>query len=181
MSSKTNRLIRGRFIYELWACGNHYEDARRLQARGTKCVTLDKPERAKVARHIDNFDEFLELRDLRDFDRDWLKFVRGEYTDAGFTGLFCLQYAINHGATHVAMVGMEGYRSEHGNPCNENFHDPKHRGRVCGRGTMGRRHTERIIGPFTQSCIDTCPDIRFIFYGNPTYKLSGFNLIHCHD
>ena len=93
-------------------------------------------------------------------------FRQGEYASCGLSGLMCLQYALNHEATDVHLVGMEGY-GESGHYFNGN--------QDCGP-EKSVPFTENLIQPFVQSCIDACPDVTFHFYGQLNYKVSGENV-----
>ena len=73
-------------------------------------------------------------------------FVRGEYVHPRFSGLICMQFAINSGATKILVVGHGGY------------------------GSSGQ-----WVPSFMQSMVNVCPDIQFVFYGDLTYTITGNN------
>lgn len=130
-------------------------EAGRFQKRGTKLVTLERNRRQLTGRGFEFFDEFLPL--MSGQERTPRRFVRGAYVEACLSGLFCLQYAVNKGATHVLMAGMEGYSVEL-------------------NGTRGVKQTKGVIAPFTQELVAVCSDVQFTLYGTPHYALAGSNV-----
>ncbi len=79
-------------------------------------------------------------------------------------GILALQWAVNHGATEVHMVGMEGYtggvdyfNGNHGND-------------------KSARVTQSAFGPLTQRIVETHPDVQFTAYGDLKYSLDGDNV-----
>lgn len=138
------------FLSDSLGCELHGNDAAMMQVSGTRLVTLRRAQAALHSRGVDRFDEFLPLNGPGENPR----FVPGEYAQCALSGLFCLQYALNHGARRIHLIGMEGYT------------DP-------GKGT---RMLETYCGPFTQSCVDACPSVQFVTYGHLNYPLHGDNV-----
>ena len=97
--------------------------------------------------------------------RPW-KFIPGKYTAARLSGLFCLQYAINNGATHVHLVGCEGYAAS-----GHHFDTD-----VDSAEAIEENLTADFIGPFTQAVVKACPKVEFTFYGNLEYAIHGDNV-----
>jgi hypothetical protein len=150
-------------LHDMNACQIHHADALRMAGKGVWLTTLRRQsERALRDRGVDGFDEFLELASHDHPGR----FQRGQYASCGLSGLICLQYVLNHGATHVHLVGMEGYADD------EHYFD----GSEDLGAEKNKRFTTTLIQPFIQSCIDACPDVRFTFYGNLNYEVSGSNV-----
>lgn len=140
------------FLSDPLGCELHGSDAAMMQASGTRLVTLRRTATALHSRGLDGFDEFLSMMELRSGETP--RFVPGEYAQSALSGLFCLQYALNHGARRVHLIGMEGYTDE-------------------GKGA---RMVAKYCGPFTQSCVDACPRVQFITYGHLNYPLHGANV-----
>jgi len=90
-------------------------------------------------------------------------FVRGEYVHPRFSGLICMQFAINSGATKILVVGHGGY--------NELDPGPD----VHSKSSNWRGHSLLWIPSFMQSMVNVCPDIQFVFYGDLTYTITGNN------
>jgi len=131
----------------------HWEHALEMRKQGAWLVTCNC--RPMLLMGIDPFDEVFRVRGVSRLPG---VFVRGQYTDAGLSGLMCLQYAINNGATKVALVGMEGYSDDHGVFC--------------------AWQTKSFIRPFTQHVVDQCPDVQFVLYGTMNYEITGANVEH---
>lgn len=144
--------IRGR--YEQF-----YAAARDIQKRGSHLVSLQRRKEEIKEAGLDFMDEYL-LVDVGRWGK-W-KFIPGHYSACGFSGLFCLQYAVNHGASIVHCVGMEGYAKE------GHYFD-------AGPDSVYNQ-TDDVIGPFTQAVIDACPGVEFIFYGELNYPVVGANV-----
>ncbi|HUT92361.1 MAG TPA: acylneuraminate cytidylyltransferase family protein [Thermoguttaceae bacterium] len=149
-------------IHDMVACKIHQEHCRAFKAKGSHLITINRSQRALNDRGVAWFDEFLELAG-QDYPG---KFVKGCYSSCGLSGLMCLQYALNNGAHHVHLVGMEGY-GEEGHYFN---------GEPDMSLTKNLRFTTTLIQPFVQSCIDACPDVKFTFYGKLNYTVSGRNV-----
>lgn len=143
--------------FNLWS-----DDLIELHRRGCHVIGERRSEGA-VFKRLGRYSERIEIMDLGralrcpPFDPAKMVYVR-------FSGLMCLQYALHHGAETVVLVGMEGYRSTRERHVVENFD-----GRM-GRDT-GQKLTNSWIRVFTNSCIERCPQVRFIFYGRPNYEV----------
>ncbi len=140
----------------------HRETARKLKAKGARIVGLNRTGKVKAAWDIEWIDEFLTV-DVGPWS-PW-KFIKGHYTAVRLSGLFCLQYAINHGATSIHLVGMEGYGDD------EHYFDDGAVSRVAKDSQL----TLKTIQPFTQQLIDRCPDVDFRFYGELNYHIVAGN------
>lgn len=153
-------------LWDWTANENMGEAARQLQQRGTKLVTADRTwKKEPRLPNTEHFDVRLTLP-LQDMA---LQYVPGEYRNPGFSGLLATQFALNHGADQLAWVGTTGYRD-----CGES-NLPDH---LDGSPSvhLGSFATLRIIGPYTHSCVATCPDVNFTFFGSPRFCMSGPNL-----
>lgn len=98
---------------------------------------------------------------------DWKDWEPGDYVNAN-SGAVALQWAINHGATEIHLVGCEGYRG----PGHIDYCD----------GTASNKHnkqrSEKEYVPLLKKIIKKCPEIKFFVYGNSTYKLKNENVTH---
>ena len=143
------------------ASRTYADRAKAIQKRGCRLVTLRRDPQAMRLRGVDHCDEFLPFVSGR-------LHVPGSYC-GGLSGLLCLQYALNHGAKSVHLVGMNGYTGKRGGDYFDE-HEPDNKGRKRAM------HTESIIQPFTQSAVDVCPDVGFVFYGQLNYSVAGQNV-----
>lgn len=161
------------WLHDKRAVPAYLDKATAIQSRGTQLVTIAEiGGQTAEQRGMGHFDVMVEgtmqggaLVDGK------AQFFRDAYTNLGYSGLYCCQFAVNNGAKHIALVGMEGYRSTPEEQVAENFHDPN---------TPGPRiawlNSQQLIGPVTQDMISQCPDIEFVFYGEPSFPLEGLNL-----
>jgi len=151
------------YLNDQEACRVYHDRAVWMQRHGTRLATLRRVPSAMASRRVDGFDEFLPGGQVQN------QFSRGGYS-GGLSGLVCLEYAVNHGARRVHLVGMGGYAGQ-----DEGDH-------FSGYATPGgdperkRRHTREIIGPFTQAVVDACQEVEFIFYGRLNYRVTGRNV-----
>lgn len=140
--------------------GRWYEQLRR--DHGTMIVTSS----LALANHIDvKPDIVLEITGWA----DQTGFVRGRYITGGTTGSHLIQLAVNLGAKHVTLIGMEGYRSTPATQVVDSFDGkvgPKH----------GEAHTRKWYGPLMQQVVSACPDVFFKFYGRLSYAVVGDNV-----
>lgn len=102
--------------------------------------------------------------DLKDNWEDW---EPGIYVDS-FSGAVALQWAVNHEATEIHLVGCEGYRGPEYNDYCDGTKTNKH----------GKTKSEKEYVPLLQRIVEKCPKIKFFAYGNTTYKLKGENVSH---
>lgn len=109
-------------------------------------------------------DEWMEFNDIgATFIESWKVWEHGMYCQSN-AGILALQWAVNHGATEVHMVGMEGYTGGIDYFTGEKGND---------KSAMYFRQT---FWPHTQRIVDKCPDIQFITYGKMNYPLKGNNV-----
>lgn len=152
------------FIFDMVACEKFNAVAYRMQTTGTRLVTLAKHRDVLKDRGVDRFDEFIGPARFKG-KPDWFK--RGEWNDMSLSGLWCVQYAINSGATTIHMPGHEGYRG------------------IATDYESGLAHpnaatkTLGVIQPGFQAMIDACPDVEFVFYGDLAYDVKGVNATVC--
>lgn len=150
------------FINDQCSCINNARAKRVMQSAGTEIITVKRAESALTLRGIDDADHLLEVTDG---GYGFIAFTRGQYVYPQISGLAPLMFAINSGATRVLMCGMEGYKSNDDELVPDSFD-----GRL-GKAS-GERLTRKWIGPFTQSVFDACPDVEFVFYGKPNFKIN---------
>jgi hypothetical protein len=148
------------FVFDFVACQKYADIAKRMQQDGTRCVTLKRKQPALAQRNLDGFDEFIGPPRFK-CNPGWFK--RGEWNDMALSGLWCVQYAINSGATTLHLSGHDGYR---GRPTD---YDSGEAHPNAAAKTYG------VIQPGFQAMIDACPDVQFAFYGDLAYDVKGVN------
>ncbi len=134
------------------ACARFESQGRDIQHSGGRLITLDFNAREAAVRKVPHCDLYLRTARRPRNSEGFIDFEPGVMVEAGFSGLYALQFAVNMGALVVALMGMEGY------PRTESLASIMH------------------IGPFTQQVITQSPGTRFIFCGVPQYPLSGGNV-----
>ncbi len=156
-------------IHDMNACVDFNARGKEFQAMGTRLVTLERKESSLKKRGLDHFDEFIPLSS-REYPG---RFKMGEYSSCGLSGLMCIQYALNHGAKSVHIVGQEGYGKG-----DQYFHKEPWAGTPEEKITHDKRQplSASLLQPYIQGCIDVCPAVQFVVYGNLEYKLSGDNV-----
>lgn len=140
--------LKNYFLSDALACLRYAERA--YQARnhsGLRLWTLHRRADVLAQRDLRGFDFYLRLAPAS----QPLRYCPGVQLDVSYSGLHCLQIALNHGADRVLLAGMDGY-------------GPDHPG------------TRDVIGPFTQSCINACPQVQFVFAARPWYPITGPNV-----
>jgi len=152
------------FVYDRVACAQYRDQCIRMHSLGVHLVTLARHPQALRERQIEWFDEYLHLEPVTP---EKTVFTKGNYPQCNLSGLFCLCYAINNGASHVHVVGMEGYTHHQNNGVA--YFDGRR-----GNGS-GKLITERLIEPITQSIVDNA-GVLFSFYGNLAYSVTGTNV-----
>lgn len=149
------------FVFDFVACQKYADVAKRMQQDGTRCVTLQRKQPALAQRNIDGFDEFIGPPRFK-CNPGWFK--RGEWNDMSLSGLWCVQYAINSGATTLHLPGHEGYRGRPSDydtgEAHPNAHDK----------TFG------VIEPAFRAMVEACLDVHFVFYGDLAYEVNGPNV-----
>lgn len=149
------------FVFDFAACQKYANAAKRMQQDGTRCITLKRKQPEIAQRHLDGFDEFIGPSRFKN-NPGW--FSRGEWNDMGLSGLWCVQYALNGGATTLHLPGHDGYR---GRPTD---YDSGESHPIAHDTTFG------IIQPAMQAMVDACPDVQFVFYGDLAYEVKGENV-----
>lgn len=85
------------------------------------------------------------------FPPEQRSFERGRYANGRTSGSIMVQFAVNSGAWDVHIVGCEGW------------------------GTEKPRIMQWYV-PLMKSIVRRCPDVRFTFYGDLKYAVSGDNV-----
>lgn len=153
------------WLSDFKACGSYRRAARTARAMGTRVVSFHRDsEQALAERGITRDDLLIRVDEPQGLPR----FTPGKYVMSGLSGTLCVQFALNHGASRVVLIGHDGYRSSTNGLVVDNFD-----GRTGKPGSW--EHNERFIRPLLQSCIQTCPGVEFIQYGKPLYALEGPN------
>jgi hypothetical protein len=130
-----------------------------MRDSGTRLVTLYRDPRSLAEARVEDFDIFLRTARL-----PWARYIPGCYVHVGFSGLYCLQFALNNGAQRVVLLGCPGYTAA----------DDVGHGVVHGLDSSAA--TREIIGPFTQSAIAECGEVEFVIVGKPNYPVKGRNV-----
>ena len=153
------------FIGEERSLDLYVEERAAARAAGTKVVVAEPLLKRLAERNIDfPHDEVIEYCP-GNYMHAWRIWIPGRYARMCAGGL-AFQWAANHGATEIHMVGMEGYTGQvdyftgqHGN-------------------AKGPRMTEEAYGPLMQRVADKLPQVQFIMYGTPRYQFEGRNVSH---
>lgn len=156
------------WLHDADACRRYRDYAKYLQRiDGMRVITLDDgsgPD-TLAARGIEYADEFIQAVPPN-YTVSW---ERGQYTNTRTSGGIILQYAVNHGATEVHIVGMEGFKSRPGNVVVDHFD-----------GSTGREQnnfvTKAYQVPLFKLIAAKCPDVDFHFYGKPAVPFEGPNI-----
>ncbi len=144
-------------------------ESERFEARmlGTK-VVLNGQLRKKIrSKFGENFvfpcDEYIDEFSDGSYMSSYKRYRPGQYAHA-CAGCLALQWAVNHGATEVHMVGMEGYAG------GVDYFDGR-------RGNDGSaKATRQSYRHLIQRIVDTHLDIKFFAYGKLVYSLDGDNV-----
>lgn len=155
------------FVNERRSLDLHKQERAEARAKGTR-VVIQRSFRKLIKYHDDSnfcfpYDDCIEDFSYGSIWRSHEYWTPGRYSQSS-SGCLALQWAVNHGATEVHMVGMEGYTG----------------GVDYFTGTkgseLGARWTHESYGPLVQRIIETSPDIQFTMYGEPLYQLKAENL-----
>ena len=144
-------------------------ESERAEARmlGTK-VVLNGQLRKKIRNKFgENFifpcDEYINEFTNGSVMSSYKRYRPGHYAHT-FAGGFALQWAVNHGATEVHMVGMEGYTG------GVDYFDGRY------GNDRGAKTTKRSYCHLIQRIVDTHPCVQFFAYGKLVYSLDGDNV-----
>lgn len=147
----------------LWKHANKLSEARQL---GTQVILADHLyqviRQRKGPAYSYPCDMFLKLYPISCY-KSWRIWVLGLYVPMCGGGM-ALQWAINHGATEVHMVGMEGYTGGADYFAGQAGTDD------------GPAYNKQVYVPFLQRVISQRPQVQFTVYGNPSYELQGDNV-----
>lgn len=149
-------------VNEYNALDRHETIRLRCQAQGTKVLVSDYVDLHKHLGYA--VDEVIPLLvPGEDLDNSWKRWEPGRYVFS-VSGAVGLQYAVNHGATEIHMVGMEGYTG----------------GADYFTGQIGHQgakvFTTTSYAPLLRLIVSKCPGVQFITYGDLVYDLSGPNV-----
>lgn len=95
-----------------------------------------------------------------------VSYHRGKYTAGSFTGSIMVQFALEHGARTLMIVGMEGYKGGRFDTFDGRASSPLH-----------AQMTKEIYGPMMQLVVNAWPETEFVFFGKPNYAIAGDNVI----
>lgn len=108
------------------------------------------------------YDEAIPCIGKMAFERSWKRWKPGRYV-ASCAGLLAMQYAVNHNACEIHMIGMQGYSD------GIDYFNGR-------RGTKGgARYTRVAYEPLVKKIISLSPNVTFIQYGKPLYRVGGPN------
>lgn len=150
------------FLTDMHGCQIYHDEARAIQSRGSRLITLRRDKSALKQRRVDHFDEFVPMVG------GYEQFTRKGLT-ARLSGLLCMQYALMRGARELHLVGLNGYTGRPGGDYYEQDAPITAHRRL-------RMHTDETIQPFTQAAVDACQDVDFVFYGRLNYSVGGPNV-----
>lgn len=142
------------FLSDAHACEVYGPDSHYMQrVFGTRVVTLRRNEHATRCRGLEHSDEFLEVHRTATACRHH----PGLYPPHPLSGMFMVDYALNHGAETVLVCGFDGYRSIGGETCIDYFDGRKGHGR-------SELHNPNLSA-YLESAAFRRPGVRFEFYG----------------
>ena len=155
------------FLSDHGACATFAGRAMDLRhTHGTQIITLGRCDSAILSRGLTEVDYLVNpTRPTRPCD-----FTRGIYTDCMFSGLYCVQFALNQKAKTIVAVGHEGYPLREDDPC---YWDPDD---TSLPKKQSLAYTTNWIGPWWRAAVAACPDVTFHFYGHMNYEVSGPNV-----
>ena len=93
---------------------------------------------------------------------------QGPLIDLNFSGLYSVIFALRHRAKVIVAVGNEGYAHAKNQPHHWDCEQPS--------GTHLGEYTQTYIAPWWQDTIRSCPKVKFRFYGQLNYSVSGPNV-----
>ena len=102
-----------------------------------------------------------------DNEKHWNRWEPGLYVMT-CSGATAVQYAVNHGAEEIHLVGMEGYRGP-----GEVTYFTGEKG-----SEQGVKFLREMYAPLMQLIVSSCPEIQFFTYGQMEYDLAGENVTH---
>lgn len=133
-----------------------------LVAWGTKLVTTSRTVNAGLQLPAD---VVLPVPAGQPTDNPWQP---GEYRCCASTGAYLVQFAVNSGATHVIMVGMDGYTSHGGD-----LHVDTFDGRLGAPAAAEHQRTMTV--PLLQQVAERSQQVKFEQFGRPTFGISARN------
>jgi len=148
------------FLADYVACKLWAQTAADLQARGTRFVVPAREPLALVDRGITHADEYIDVNRTLDAGRHH----PGQYAGHALSGLYCLDYAVNNGATAVTLAGFDGYGSNLETQVPDYFD-----GRDGHRNS--ERHNQRTAGYLESLLRET--DVEVVNIGEPRYTVAA--------
>ena len=141
------------FLSDAQACQLWNAHARKAHLAGTTCVTLRRSDHALEKRGVEWFDI------IQDEKPPYEPFV--------LSGLWCLEFAAQAGATTVLLAGMDGWSSS---PDVMDYFD----------GSLGKiKHntdwSRDVIAPRCRLLADKYPSVAWIQYGRPEFEVEAAN------
>lgn len=159
------------------ACPKYGPAARAMRKQyGTKLCTIMRSHEALRHRGQEDFDIFVgnERRGIENV------FEHGRYHDVSLSGIWCMQFALNHWATEVHVIGQEGYRSRATRNSEGEFVKWEVQVPDYADGSAytkdGPLVTAERIEPAMNAMVRACPVVKFHFYGDLSYRVEGPNV-----
>ena len=137
------------FISDMTACRRWGIIATAYQQLGTKLVTLARQTEALKNRGLEAYDYFVNMPEFC------------------YSGIFCVIWAARQ-AKRVCLIGHDGYRSSPDKRFVDYFDDR------LGTANQGRQ-TRDVIQPRLQEIALSFPDVEFVQYLQPIYKIEAPN------
>lgn len=132
------------FLTDSVACERYNELARNLRAKyRTRLISLHRQPSALATRNVADFDDLLFVRPQNDG-----RFCPGAFSQSPYSGGYCLQYAVNCGATDVHVYGLDG----------------------------GLGYQSPVYAQLIQSIVYHSPGTVFHFHCTPDFPLAGINV-----
>jgi hypothetical protein len=122
-----------------------------------KCGTVLLISDRVAGRDQMDMDEVLPVMGPEEYDVD--TWGPGIYRQGMTTGSFLVQYAANHGAREIHLVGFDGYHKR--------------------AGPVELIKTECYQGPLFARMAEVMPETQFIFYGRPRYAIADLSNVQC--
>jgi hypothetical protein len=97
---------------------------------------------------------------------------RPGYTTCNFSGIFCAEFALQHGAKTIVAVGHEGYHKTAGELLNWDGTKPS--------PVWLGEYTDTWLAPWWRGAVCGRPDVTFHFYGGLNFPIEGPNVRRSH-
>lgn len=143
------------------AMREYHAAAMKAKESGAHLVTLHR-ERPMPDRRADDYSEHVEVGGEP---------TRDSFGEFRLSGPFCLEYACHNGASEIHMIGFDGYRWQ-----GDYYADrlPSNN-QQNGSQRHGVQRTHSVMKPRCEELARVWSDVRFIQYGEPTFRVESDN------